>query len=426
MKKRTILSSFLTIALCFSLIVGSTFALFTSEDTVNIAVSSATVEVTATINKDTVKLYSMEAEQSENFENGGTAEFDTEEGDLVLTNITPGDKVTFDIDLSKGESNVAIQYRLLWTVNNTFGDALVATADGAKIENSKTAWKAWTEETDTKLSVSIELPVDTDDTLQEKSIKISFKIEVAQANADMPDGLTTAADNSALYKAAAEINGDVSLISDITITGEEVGEQYSGSRAFAIFGGKSLTVDLNGHDLNYVAPYQNGNGYIYLYTVVSNAKLTIGGEGTVNVANSEGHACIVYAQGTGEIVINGGDFRVDKGLAVWAGGTSNITITGGSFISTGSAGDEDMVYSSGGVINIEGGFFHNKEWENRPLNVANANRNTGFIYISGGTFVNADPSTGFDDPNNILIVDGYKVVSETQENGDIWYTVVPE
>ena len=68
--------------------------------------------------------------------------------------------------------------------------------------------------------------------------------------------------------------------------------------------------------------------------------------------------------------------------------------------------------------------FHNTGWENRPVNVANPTRGTGFINIYGGTFVNFDPSTGGDDPNNIKVAEGYTVVSETQENGDIWYTVV--
>ena len=44
-RKNFIVSSILTIAMCVSMIVGSTFALFTSESKVNIAVSSGKVEV---------------------------------------------------------------------------------------------------------------------------------------------------------------------------------------------------------------------------------------------------------------------------------------------------------------------------------------------------------------------------------------------
>ena len=49
MKKKTLLTSILAIVMCFSLITGATFALFTSEDKVNIAITSGKVEVTATV-----------------------------------------------------------------------------------------------------------------------------------------------------------------------------------------------------------------------------------------------------------------------------------------------------------------------------------------------------------------------------------------
>ena len=49
MKKKILLSSILTIALCLSLIAGSTFALFTSESKVNIAVTSGKVEMLANV-----------------------------------------------------------------------------------------------------------------------------------------------------------------------------------------------------------------------------------------------------------------------------------------------------------------------------------------------------------------------------------------
>lgn len=206
-------------------------------------------------------------------------------------------------------------------------------------------------------------------------------------------------------------------------------KHWSSNREYALRdAGTDVTFDLNGYTVNHNSTYQDGKntGYTYLFTTAYNGKLTINGEGTINSNNSEGNCCIVYAQGPSEVVINGGDFKTHKGVAVWAGNNSKVTINGGSFISTGSAGDEELVYSSGGIIDIYGGFFHNKEWEKRPVNVADANRSTGFINIYGGTFVNFDPSTGGNDPDNIKVMDGYKVVSETQANEDVWYTVVPK
>jgi len=252
--------------------------------------------------------------------------------------------------------------------------------------------------------------------------KTSEKAAEWFAGQDIPAVVSTATDT---YNSTLE-SGTVILGADIKTS--ESDKHYSGNREYAIRDDKEYVLYLNGHTITHDSTYQDGKntGYTYLYTVAYNSKLTVNGEGTVNSANSEGSASIFYAQSTGEIEINGGNYNVHRGIAVWAGNGSHITINGGSFISTGSAGNEELIYSSGGIIDIYDGFFHNKEWESRPVNVANANRGTGRINIYGGTFVNFDPSTGGDDPNNIKVMEGYKVVSETQTNGDIWYTVVPE
>lgn len=57
-KSKTFLGAVLSIALCASLIAGATFAIFTSESKVNIAVTSGKVNVTATV--DNLRLYSLD------------------------------------------------------------------------------------------------------------------------------------------------------------------------------------------------------------------------------------------------------------------------------------------------------------------------------------------------------------------------------
>ncbi|MBE6761234.1 MAG: hypothetical protein E7551_03015 [Ruminococcaceae bacterium] len=227
----------------------------------------------------------------------------------------------------------------------------------------------------------------------------------------------------AFYDATVK-GGNYSLDADVEAT--DGYKTYSANRAYAVRDDKEYTLDLNGHNLTYTPDY---NGYVYLYTVAYNSTLTINGNGTLRTVNTSTGAnaetAVVYAQSTGNVVINGGNFNPKNGTAAWAGSGAHITINGGSFVSDGEIQSE-LIYSSGGVIDIYGGFFHNTAWEGRPVNVANANRGTGFINIYGGTFVNFDPTTGGDDPNNIKVADGYKVVSETQANGDIWYTVVAE
>ena len=104
MKKRILISSILAIVLCFSMITGATFALFTSESKVNIAVTSGKVEVTASV--DEVKTYSKGVLQAKGtFENGGTAVYDEKLNELALNLITPGDKVELTTDDEVTEYN---------------------------------------------------------------------------------------------------------------------------------------------------------------------------------------------------------------------------------------------------------------------------------------------------------------------------------
>lgn len=164
MKKRILISSVLTIVLCFSLIVGSTFALFTSEVEYNIAVTSGKVELTA--NASLGKVYSAAIAQSganandllpgldgnafafggnnykhqeqtavysgvDNsganvegiyFANKGYVVYNN--GTLTITNITPGDKVELNVGATNA-SNVAIKYRyVVKGVNGEIGDVI--------------------------------------------------------------------------------------------------------------------------------------------------------------------------------------------------------------------------------------------------------------------------------------------------------------
>ena len=53
------------------------------------------------------------------------------------------------------------------------------------------------------------------------------------------------------------------------------------------------------------------------------------------------------------------------------------------------------------------------------------NGNSGTVTVKGGTFVNFDPSNcTAEGAGTNFVAPGYKVVSETQANGDVWYTVI--
>ena len=58
---------------------------------------------------------------------------------------------------------------------------------------------------------------------------------------------------------------------------------------------------------------------------------------------------------------------------------------------------------------------------------ANYKNGTANIIVKGGTFVNFDPSNNLAEGENTnFVAPGYKVISERQSSGDIWYTVVAE
>ena len=120
MKKKVLLSSILTIALCVCLIAGSTYALFTDEAPVSISVTAGKVDVDANITDDSLKAWSLNETKpttlDQYFANGGDVDdandvwVDTD-GNLQIIRMTPGDKVEFTIDVTNS-SDVAIQYKL--------------------------------------------------------------------------------------------------------------------------------------------------------------------------------------------------------------------------------------------------------------------------------------------------------------------------
>lgn len=198
--KKTLITSIITIILCISLISGSTYAIFTSDDAADISVKGANVEVSASVNEASLKIYSKGIEQSETdengkllFENKGSASFDGN-SNLILDRIAPGDKATFTIDV-ENKSNIIIMYRVHWTVEGELSKALVATADGEKLVKKSSPWTEWdyVDGKEYSIEISVELPYESTDEFANKECKISFAVQAVQGNADLPaewDGTT--------------------------------------------------------------------------------------------------------------------------------------------------------------------------------------------------------------------------------------------
>lgn len=200
---KRIVSAIITMVLCLCIVTGSSFALFTDSDKVNVTVKSAKINVSATLNEQSLKTYSMGIEQtgidengSKLFANKGSASFD-EAGNLLLDRVTPGDKATFTLNV-KNQSNVSVLYRVIWDIEGALATDLIVKADDQKLIAKKSEWTEWdiSNGYEKTVALSVELPIETTNSLQEQEAIISYAIEVVQGNADLPDEWNGSADYS--------------------------------------------------------------------------------------------------------------------------------------------------------------------------------------------------------------------------------------
>ena len=369
MKKNALISSILTIALCVSLIAGSTFALFTSDDAINVAVNSAKVKVVAEVGE--FKTYSMDVLQpAGKFETTGTAEYDEATGKFTLTNIAPGDKVEFPINITN-DSNITIQYRVKWTVEGDLVDALVATVDGVALTSSTSDWALWTtDEAKTKtLNVSVELPVGTLNDYQEKTANVAFVVEAVQGNA-IVDQVTTADQLAAtlMMGRTATLGDDVEL---------------DAASAISIPAGSVATIDLGGYTLTGNNAKDEGavivnNGTLNIVgttgtltnsvvnggaVVENNGTMTISGANIVGAPIGESGYPAYAVTTSGDLTIEAGTtITSDRGVIAMSNG-ANVTINGGNFTVSGAANGRThtfhTVYAYGysSTLTINDGYF---------------------------------------------------------------------
>ena len=192
MKKKSLLVSALTIVLCLSLIAGSTFALFTSESKVNVAVTSGTVNVVATPGDfqtysvewdSTVNDYVEVAQKDLQFSNGGQAVVNGNE--IAMNLVTPGDRLEFKLTVTN-YSDVTIAQRTVVDIiedNGLFEGLEVKIDDEAFRGFAMTDWAESTPTEDTvELTVSVGLPVDAGNEYQGKTATLTYLVQAVQAN----------------------------------------------------------------------------------------------------------------------------------------------------------------------------------------------------------------------------------------------------
>ena len=278
MKKKVLLSSIATIALCLCLIAGSTFALFTSQSKINIAVTAGNVDVVATV--ENFKYFSVKADPSGTIidENGGKYVYDdrTDEGTfanggtavqngsvITLDKITPGDGISFEIHATNN-SDVAVQCRYI--IECVSGEELM---EGLVVHINENAYpvlksytSAWTAlavgesiTDDKNIKIEIELPVTAGNEYEgKKDVAINVLVEAVQGNADIGANNGPVIEFLANSNATA-VSDDASLQAalDNAVVGENIiviTEDITGNVVAAQKAGVNVTIEGNGHKVS--------------------------------------------------------------------------------------------------------------------------------------------------------------------------------
>ena len=148
----------------------------------------------------------------------------------------------------------------------------------------------------------------------------------------------------------------------------------------------------------------------------------INADTTINASSAGGILC-ANKRNPGEGVYNGGPY-----VAHVNGEGIVVTVNGGTYHGGGTVFNVEK-----GTLIVNGGFFQvtpdidTKDYR-YVLNCIDANYKNGTakIIVKGGTFVNFDPSNNLaEGAETNFVADGYKVISEVHGE-DTWYTVVPE
>ncbi len=413
MKKKVLMSSIVTIVLCLTLIAGSTFALFTDKNEINIAVTSGKVDMTAKLDGLTAYsvrpatvaeqvaaergeltliedefngLYVYEEKTNGVFANGGTATLNDKGNTLELNLVTPGDKVAFDI-VGTNESDVTTQYRYIIECvgGQTLMSGLLVTINGVTYDYLGSYTSPWmtlepTDKVIDNVPVVIELPVKAGNDYQMQKTAIKVTVEAVQGNADVADnsvplveylnGVTVEMGDKPVSKVGVVNTSNLDL-NNGTIEVDYVGFQNYGEATLTnveIKGGTSGTVAY-GYALN---AYAGSNTVLNNVIVDSNnggVSVSDGGQLTFNSGSVEVDSkstsgrYLFYVVGEDTVAtINGGNFDFNKTqnqkrAYAYVGEGATLIINGGTFGTASSRSGYTAGLLGEGDIIITGGTF---------------------------------------------------------------------
>lgn len=323
--------------------------------------------------------------------------------------------------ITAGNLKVGLQYK---AAGGSWKDATTTTLDFQKAKGAENEAILWEPGCKYKLP---EIRVINNGNL---ALKYTIKVTGIQGDEKLNEVIDWTVDGGALdeeQSLAANAQSD-----PMTIQGhmqESAGNEYQGLSiegiTITVYATQD-TVENDSFDNQYDKDAQ------YAETIAGGKAFT--GTETINtgIIAKNPNAIAVKAIGTdADLTITGGTFDGGSGgnnICVAAANGAKVTIKGGTFTVGGDANGygNSVVYSQGGNIVIEGGFFQtNYNYRGYYYVLNQSNGNPGTITVKGGTFVNYDPSKGDDNLGGNFVAPGYKVVS-AKHGSDTWYKVVAE
>lgn len=391
--KKALIASVLSLVLCVSMLVGSTFAWFTDTATTavnTIQAGTLKVDIVNESGTSSLKGSSMSFVNSD-----GSADILWEPG---ATFRTIGFKV-------KNIGNLAFKYKMV--LNGVDGDNellnvitfKVVKADGTAVDLSMFEGHLTKDAESEVLYIEGHMAEDAGNDYQGKELTgLGITVYATQdtvekdSNGDQYDkDATYSVANVADLAAALGKDGIVNVVEDLNPAEVVV----STAKTTLNMGGKTVA---NTNDL--------WNEGIYSWSLVSAraGELTIEGNG--KFAAKENDCYAVDVQDGAKVVIKDGTF----------------------------IGNISAVYVYEGELVVEGGFFEIQQHTDVGtdpyafmLNCYDENRAAGTakITVKGGTYVNFNPADcAAEGAHTNFVADGYMVVAKKQTNGDVWYTVV--
>lgn len=427
--KKSILACGAALALSATALIGTTFAWFTDSVTNSgNKIQAGTLKINAfafdtgtggiTVNDIGGKNYTFEAEGEDLRASAAPI--------VNETNFAPGDVNAKLLEVTNAGS-IDAMVKLNFTVEGTLTDALWF--DFVRIDESNAVTGTFGEKPMSELvslsETQLPLPAVQEGTSRVRFVLVygmneeagneyqggTFTADVAilaRQNVNGAQYPTVVSDEEGLTDALAA-GGNVLLSQDI-VTSPALESIVTDSLYPNIYITKDTELNMNGREMSFFEEIQEadlGKAAVAFFAV-TDGTLTIDGDGVFNAEAGGNNGYCINVNG-GNLVINGGKYY---------GAVTAVQVQNGTAIING--GFFDLAPTAKEVVPNYSKFL---------INCIDDSSQTGTaqVIITGGTFVNVDPSDTESDPSDPTnyVADGYTVISEEQTNGDIWYTVVP-